>query len=305
MSVAEQVTVSAAPDLTAEEAHRRRFGTLLALPATLTLLLLVIGPSIAVLGLSFTDYRLGMSGTSWVGLENYNALGSNTVLRGSIVNTLLFVAVVAPVSVFGGLWIAILVAETGRLRPVIQTVFFLPVTATLVAMATAWEVVLHPSFGMINAALGRLGLSSQRFLSDPDLALWTLAVIAVWKMLGYNLLLFLAGLASIDRTLYEAAALDNADTGWKRFTLVTWPMLAPVTLFVSVITLIRSFGEFELVAVLTQGGPDGATEMVLYTLYQEAFRFFDIGRASALAVLFLGFVMIVSLAQIWLGERRR
>ncbi|WP_308916376.1 sugar ABC transporter permease [Jannaschia sp. LMIT008] len=285
--------------------HRRRLGAALALPAALTLLVLVIGPSLAVLGLSVTDYRLGMPGANWVGAANYAALATDAGLRGSLANTFAFVAVVAPLAVFGGLWVAILVAGAGRARGLAQTVFFLPVTATLVAMATAWEVLLHPSFGMANALLGVLGLPAQRFLSDPNLALWTLAVLAVWKLLGYNVLLFLAGLATIDRTLYEAAALDGAEAGWRRFTLVTWPMLAPVTLFVTVITLIRTFGEFELVVVLTNGGPDGATEMVLFTLYQEAFRYFDIGRASALAAVFLVFVMALSLTQIWIAERRR
>nr|WP_283255064.1 sugar ABC transporter permease [Marivita sp. GX14005] len=246
-----------------------------------------------------------MDEVQWVGAENYARLIDDTGLRQSIVNTVSFVLVVAPLSVLGGLWVAVLVAGAGRLQGLFQTVFFLPVTATLVAMATAWEVVLHPSFGMLNALLETLGLPAQRFLSDPDLALWTLAAIAVWKMLGYNVLLFLAGMATIDRQLYEAAALDGAEDGWRRFTLVTWPMLAPVTLFVTVITLIRALGEFELVAVLTNGGPDGATEMVIFKLYQEAFRFFDIGAASALAVVFLLAVMVLSLAQVTLAERRK
>ncbi len=291
--------------ITAEARHRRRFGALLASPAAALLLLLVIGPSFAALGLSVTDYRLGMPGADWVGARNYVRLGADPGLKGSIANTLAFVAVVAPVSVLGGLWVAVLVAGLGRWRGAMQTVFFLPVTATLVAMATAWEVVLHPTFGMANALLEIFGLPTQRFLSDPDLALWTLAAIAVWKMLGYNVLLFLAGMASIDRQLYEAAALDGAEAGWRRFALVTWPTLAPVTLFVTVITLIRALGEFELVAVLTNGGPDGATEMILFTLYQEAFRFFDIGAASALAVVFLLAVMVLSVAQVALAERRR
>ncbi|MCL3883384.1 sugar ABC transporter permease [Marivita sp. GX14005] len=289
----------------AETRARRRFGAVLALPAALLLLMLVIGPSLIALGLSVTDYRLGMDEVQWVGAENYARLIDDTGLRQSIVNTVSFVLVVAPLSVLGGLWVAVLVAGAGRLQGLFQTVFFLPVTATLVAMATAWEVVLHPSFGMLNALLETLGLPAQRFLSDPDLALWTLAAIAVWKMLGYNVLLFLAGMATIDRQLYEAAALDGAEDGWRRFTLVTWPMLAPVTLFVTVITLIRALGEFELVAVLTNGGPDGATEMVIFKLYQEAFRFFDIGAASALAVVFLLAVMVLSLAQVTLAERRK
>ena len=278
---------------------------MLAFPAAALLFLLVIGPSLAALGLSVTDYRLGMPGASWVGAENYVRLTEDTGLRRSLWNTVAFVLVVAPVSVLGALWVAVLVAGAGRWQRPLQTVFFLPVTATLVAMATAWEVVLHPNFGMANAVLETVGVPAQRFLSDPDLALWTLAAIAVWKMLGYNVLLFLAGMATIDRQLYEAAALDGAEDGWRRFTLVTWPMLAPVTLFVTVITLIRALGEFELVAVLTGGGPDGATEMVLFTLYQEAFRFFDIGAASALAVVFLLAVMLLSLTQVILAERRK
>ena len=213
-------------------------------------------------------------------------------------------AVVAPVSIFAALWLAVLVTAQGRLRGLFQTIFFLPVTATLVAMATAWEVVLHPTFGMVNTVLASLGFAKVRFLSDPHTALWTLAFIGIWKLLGYNILLFLAGMSTIPADLYEAAAVDGADAGWKRFTLVTWPMLAPVTLFVTVITLIRSFSEFETIAVLTQGGPNGATDMMLYTLYQEAFRYFDIGLASAIAVGFLGFVAIVSIVQVRLFDRQ-
>ncbi|MEM0899174.1 MAG: sugar ABC transporter permease [Pseudomonadota bacterium] len=266
--------------------------------------MLILGPSLLALALSFTDFRLGIQDFRWVGIENYRGLASEAGLRQSILNTIIFVAVVAPISIFGALWVAILIAGLGRLGAFFQTTFFLPVTATLVAMATAWEVLLHPTFGIANSLLTALGFEPQRFLSDPDLALWTLALIAIWKMLGYNVLLFLAGLSTIDPRLYEAATLDGAASGWKRFVLVTRPMLAPVMLFVTVITLIRAFSEFELVAVLTNGGPDGATEMVLFTLYQEAFRFFDIGKAAALAVFFLAVVMTISVLQIKLADKR-
>ncbi|MEM8553027.1 MAG: sugar ABC transporter permease, partial [Pseudomonadota bacterium] len=241
--------------------HRRRLGAALAAPAAMLLMALVIGPSLAALALSFSDYRLGMGWADWVGGENYVRLAEDRSIARSLSNTLIFVAVVAPLSIFGALWIAILVSSVGSAGRLFQTIFVLPVTATLVAMATAWEVVLHPTFGVFNAFLSAIGISPQRFLSDPDLALGTLAAIAVWKLLGYNVVLFLAGMATIDRNLYDAAALDNADGGWRRFELVTWPMLGPVTVFVTVITLIRTLSEFELVAVLTQGGPDGATEM--------------------------------------------
>ncbi|WP_062205567.1 carbohydrate ABC transporter permease [Aureimonas sp. AU12] len=283
--------------------HRHRVGAMLAFPAAFFLVALLIGPSIAVLGLSLTDYQFGMPGFDWVGTAQYAALASDPGLRNSLANTAVYVLTVAPVSVAGAFWLALLLQGQGRLRPLFQTVFFLPVTATLVAMATAWEVVLHPSFGIANAALTLLGFETVRFLSDPRTALGTLAVIGVWKMLGYNVLLFLAGLATIDRQLYEAAALDGADRGWGRFTLVTFPTMAPVTLFVTVITLIRSVSEFETVAVLTQGGPSGATDMLLYTLYQQAFRYFDVGAAAALAVVFLGVVGLLSILQVRLFDR--
>lgn len=260
-------------------------------------------PSASVLLLSLTDYQFGMPDFAWVGWRNYAALASDPGLRNSLANTLLYVLVAAPVSIGAALWLAVLLQGQGRLRPVFQTIFFLPVTATLVAMATAWEVVLHPSFGIVNTALAALGFDKVRFLSDPGTALGTLAVIGIWKMLGYNVLLFLAGLATIDAELYEAAAIDGADRGWNRFTLVTFPTLAPVTLFVTVITLIRAVSEFETVAVLTQGGPSGATEILLYTLYQEAFRYFDIGAAAALAVAFLLLVGLLSILQIRLFDR--
>lgn len=215
-----------------------------------------------------------------------------------------YVGIVAPASVALGLLLAVLTEAQGRLRGLFRSVFFLPVTATLVAMATAWEVLLHPSSGLVNTALSGLGFPKQRFLTDPDLALWSLAAIGVWKLVGYNVLLFIAGMSQIPRDLYEAADIDGADGGWGRFTLVTWPLLAPVTLFVTTITLIRAFSEFELVAVLTLGGPNGATDMMLYTLYEEAFRFFSIGLAAAIAVTFLAFVAVISILKVRLFDRQ-
>ncbi|WP_235890836.1 carbohydrate ABC transporter permease [Pararhizobium mangrovi] len=289
--------------MNATERQRRRVGTALALPAGTLLAVLLLLPSIGVLSFSLTDYQFGMPGFDWVGLANYAKLFTDPDIRRSLFNTLLYVVMVAPLSIFAALALAILIEGEGRLGSVFQTIYFLPITATLVAMATAWEVALHPTFGMVNAALSAFGFAKVRFLSDPDTALATLAVIGVWKILGYNTLLFLAGLATIDRDLYEAAAIDGADGGWGRFTLVTWPQLAPVTLFVTVITLIRCFSEFETVAVLTNGGPSGATDMILFTLYQQAFRYFDIGVASALAVAFLLFVALLSIVQVSLFER--
>ena len=283
---------------------KARAGGWLAGPAALLLVLLLLLPSSLVLVLSLTDYQFGMSGAGFVGLANYGAMLADPAIRQALGNTGLYVAVVAPISIAAGLGLAILVEGQMRFRGLLRTVFFLPVTATLVAMATAWEVLLHPSFGLFNVALARMGLEKIRFLSDPDTALWSLAALGIWKMVGYNTLLFIAGLATIPRDLFEAAAIDGADRGWGRFTMVTWPMLGPVTLFVTVITLIRAVSEFETIAVLTLGGPNGATTMVLYALFEEAFRYFNIGVASAIAVSFLGLVAGISILKVRFFDRR-
>jgi multiple sugar transport system permease protein len=280
-----------------------RAGATLAGPAAFLLFALLFVPSSCVLILSMTNYQFGMPGLGFVGLENYRAMLGDARFLNSLSNTLFYVGTVAPLSVVLGLILAVMIEAQGRLRGLFRSVFFLPVTATLVAMATAWEVMLHPGFGLANSILTSFGIPKQRFLTDPDLALWSLAAVGVWKMVGYNVLLFIAGISQIPRDLYEAAAIDGADAGWRRFTLITWPLLAPVTLFVTTITLIRSFSEFETVAVLTSGGPNGATDMMLYTLYEEAFRFFNIGLAAAIAVTFLAFVAGLSILKVRVFDR--
>ena len=276
----------------------------LAAPAAVLLVVLLFVPSGLVLALSVTDYQFGMPGARFVGLDNYAAMLADPEFRRSVWNTCVYLVLVAPLSVGLALWLAVVIEAQGPLRGMWRTVFFLPVTATLVAMATAWEVLLHPTFGLFNNLLALAGLSKVRFLSDPATALITLAGIGVWKQVGYNVLLFAAGLSTIPRDLYEAGAIDGADRGWGRFALVTWPMLGPVTLFVVVLTLIRAVSEFETVAVLTNGGPVGATQMVQYTLFEAAFRYFEVGLASAIAVSFLLVLGAVSIVQARLMERR-
>lgn len=285
-------------------AQQRRAGMVLAMPAGLLLLILLLLPSSVVLLLSLTDYQLGTDLPAYVGAANYRTVLADPAFRITIRNTAIFVGLVAPVSVALGLALALLVEARITFKSWYRTAFFLPVTATLVAMATAWELLLHPTFGLFNTLLSLAGFAKVRFLSDPGLALLSVAVIGIWKQVGYNMILFLAGLSTIPKDLYEAASLDGADRGWRRLLLVSWPMLAPVTLFVVVITLIRAFSEFETVAVLTNGGPMQSTSVILYLLYNEAFRDLKIGTGSAIAVFFMVFVAGLSFAQTMLAARR-
>ncbi|WP_082929000.1 carbohydrate ABC transporter permease [Rhizobium aegyptiacum] len=306
MAVVHDIPISASGSVSVNDQFTRaqtRAGLILALPATVLIAALLIGPAILVFILSFTDASLGLAGARFVGLGNYARMLTDPGLSHSLRNTALYVLVVVPTSIGWGLLVALLIVRS-PFGTFYRTAYFLPVAATLVALATAWEAILHPSLGFANTMLQLAGASPVGFLSDPATAIYALAGIGVWQLVGFNMILFLAGLSTIPEELYEAAAIHGADRGLKRFLLVTWPMLAPVTLFVTVMTIIRAFSVFETVAVLTKGGPMKSTSVILYTFYEEGFRFFRVGYASAIAVSFFVFVTLLSLLQMRISERR-
>ncbi len=272
-------------------------GAAFAAPAFALMLALLIGPLLVLLALSVTDYRLGAMAVSLVGLGHYAALFSDEVFQRALRNTFLYVGFVLPGAVFGGLGIALLVHARVRTRSFYEVIYFLPVTSTLVAMATVWQFMLHPSLGPVSAVFAALGLAGVDLLNDPDLALGTLAMIGLWQQVGFNMVLFLAGLSAIPRDLYEAAALDGAGGGADRFLRVTWPLLGPTTMFVTITSTIAAFKVFDTVAVLTKGGPLGSTETLLYVLYLEGFQYFRTGYAAAMTIVLLAFLIILSIIQ--------
>ena len=224
-------------------------------------------------------------------------------VRISLANTLIYVGVVVPVSVALGLGAALLIEADSSLRGFYRASYFLPVMATLIAMAIVWEFMLDARFGAVNMALKAIGLGPFDFLHDRKLVLFTLCGIGVWQSVGFNMVLFMAGLTAVPRELYEAAAVDGAGRGFERFKLVTWPMLGPVTLFTVVITAIRAFQVFDTVQVLTDGGPNKASAVLLHTIYAEAFNFFRNGYAAALVVVFLLFIMALSAVRLFVLDR--
>ena len=275
-------------------------GLLLTLPAALAYLLMLLLPTLAAILLAFTDYELGMPGWSWIGLVNFEEMLEDRGFAVSLRNTLVYVGLVAPVSVALGLALALLIEAGARGRALFRAAFFLPVVSLTVAMAAAWQYLLHPTIGPLNAALRALGVEAPPFwLSSSDWVLLSLVAIGVWEQAGYNMVLFLAGLTAIPRELYAAAEVDGARSAADRFRLVTWPLLGPTTLFVVTITLIRSVRVFDTVAVLTQGGPNKASEVLLYTMYREGFSFLRLGYSAAITLVFLGVV----LALVWLQTR--
>ena len=274
----------------------------LAAPAALLLVLLYVVPIISLVLLSFTNYELGALDIHWIGWNNFVRITQDAVFLRSMKNTLLYVALVIPTSVVLGLIIALLIHARRATRSFYEVIYFLPVTSTLIAMATVWQFLLHPKLGPVNLLLQQLGLASQAFITDPTWVIPTLAMIGAWQLVGFNMILFLAGLSNIPRELYDAAAVDGAHGWLDRFTRITWPQLGPTTLFVVITTCISAFKVFDTVATLTQGR--GESEVLLYAIYLEGFQYFKMGYASALTLVFLAFILALSVWQLRHWDRK-
>jgi multiple sugar transport system permease protein len=261
-------------------------------PALLLIGLFFFLPVVAAFLLSLTDFDLyalaDVHNVRFVGLANYAQLLRTPDFWKSLGNTFYFVLVGGPLSVAVSLGTALLVnAPLARWRGFFRTVYFAPVVTTLVAVAVVWRYLYHPSYGLLNWALGKVGIAPIDWLGDPTWAMPAIILLAVWKNFGYNMIIFVAGLQSIPDELYEAAHMDGAGP-LRRFLHITLPSLAPTFLFVGVITMIGYFQLFAEPYVMTQGGPVKSTLSVVLLMYQEGFRWWRMGFAAAMAfVLFL------------------
>lgn len=273
-------------------------------PATSLLLLLLFGPALAVVVFAFTDWQLGSANFAFVGLDNFKALASDMAFWSALGNTALYVAIVVPGTVILGLATALLIEASPRLRSFYRAVHFLPVMSTMSAMAIVWGTMLHPTIGIVNRFLAVFDVAGPNWLRDEQTALMTLAVIGIWQGFGFAMVLFVSGLKSIPPSLYDAAAIDGADTMIDRLRIVTLPMLGPVTMFVVILTASRAFEVFDSVRVLTQGGPNYATEVLLHRLYTESFDYLRTGYGAALTVVYLAIVIGLTLVQARYMERR-
>lgn len=272
-------------------------------PAYTLLAVFFIFPTVATVVIGFTDWTLGAKDLSFIGWENYFLLLNSDVFFTSITNTIYLNLFVVPTSFVVALCLALAINNVKRFSGFWQAVYFLPVTSNLVAMAVVWDYLLHPKLGYVNTILLSIGIQSINWLNDPDIVLYTIGFISMWQLLGFYMVLFLAGLLSIPRTLYEAALVDGARSNWDHFVHVTWPMLGPTSLFVFIITVIKSFQIFDVVKVLTQGGPDKASEIILHTLYQEGFIWFRTSVAAAIATVFFAIMLALTIYQMRIFEK--
>ncbi|OEC93251.1 MULTISPECIES: sugar ABC transporter permease [unclassified Rhizobium] len=288
----------------ARERSEARTALLFALPAIILIVLFILVPIVAVVVLGFTDFQLGDKSLRFVAFENYAHLLRDRAFQKSLWNTATYTAIVAPVSIVLGLGVALLIESEGIGRSFFRTAYFLPVASLIVAMATVWQYLFHPTIGPINALLGEIGVRGPNWLGASATALYSLSIIGVWQSVGFNMVLFLAGLTAIPRELYAAAEVDGAKSAWDRFWLVTWPMLGPTTLFVTTISIINAVKVFDTVRVLTEGGPNHASEVLLFTIYQEGFVYLRVGYASAMTTVFLAILVVLTFLQYRVQDRQ-
>ncbi len=265
-------------------------------PALLIIALFVVVPSLWGIGLSLFDFD-GIAPARYIGARNYERLAADPLIWTTLLNTALYVAFSLPAGLALGLGIALSLHQPWfRGRNWARGLYFLPNVTSMVAVAFVWEWLLNPEFGLANAALRKTGLPAQMWLADPNLAMPVVAGIGVWHSLGFGILIYLSGLKAIPEEVHEAARIDGA-TSWKSFRHVTWPLLTPTTMFLTIMGVIGGFQVFQSVYILTNGGPLDRTRVYLYYLWQSAFQSLEMGYASAMAVLLFVIVLLLTLAQ--------
>jgi multiple sugar transport system permease protein len=279
-----------------------------------------VGPALAVIGvfffvpvlaglaLSFTDFDIyalaDLSNLRFIGLSNYLELLQTPLFWRALGNTLYFVGVGVPLSIAASLGAALLLnSKLAKFKPFFRVALFAPVVTTLVAVAIVWRYLLHTRNGLLNYTLAAVGLGPIDWLGDPHWAMPAIILFAVWKNFGYNMIIFLAGLQSIPKDHYEAARIDGA-SAWQQLRHVTLPALAPVILLVSVLTMAGYFQLFAEPYVMTQGGPLQSTVSVLYFMYEEGFKWWNLGFASAIAFILFVLMFAVTLLQLYVARLR-
>jgi len=273
----------------------------------------LVGPSLALFGLVYlypVAYSAYVSVFEWdlmtpkryVGLANYRDLWSPEFGE-VLVNTACYSGGVVALALGLGLALALLLNHRGALSAGLQACIFSSYIVSWVAVSLLWIWMLDPQYGLVTYGLRLVGLRPVNWLGSPSVALWTLVLVTVWKTIGYPLVIYLAGLQAIPGDFYEAAALDGA-TGWKRFRFITWPLLSPTTLFLVVTLTIASFQGFDIVKIMTGGGPITSTMIYVFYIYEQAFQYFRLGKASAAVVIFFGLILLLTLLQ-WLVFRKR
>ena len=287
--------------------ERPRAAWWLVSPALVAVLVFFAIPVIAALALSFTDFDIyGVAdrhAVRFIGLDNYRRLLTTPLFWSALRNTVFFVVVGAPLSIAVSLATALLLnARLVRARGMFRTSLFAPVVTTVVAVAVFWRYIFHTRYGFLNYVLGWFGIDAIDWLGDPHWSMPAMIVFAVWKNFGYNMIIFVAGLQNIPAELYEAARIDGARR-LAQLRYITLPALGPTMLLVTILTMVGYFQLFAEPYVMTRGGPAQSTTSVLYFMYEEGFKWWNLGYASAVAFVLFAIVLAGTLLQLYLARR--
>lgn len=277
-------------------------------PALIAIGLFFALPTIAALFLSLTDFDIyavaDLRNLRFVGLANYTSLFARPLFWQALGTTMWFVVFGVPATVMASLAAALLLdAKTLRWKPLWRIALFAPFVTTLVATAVVWRYLLHTRYGLINYALGRIGIAPVDWLGSPHAAIPAILIFVVWKTFGYNMIIFLTALQTTSADLYEAAKIDGAGW-WTQFRHVTLPAIGPTLLLVSILSIAGFFQIFAEPYVMTLGGPAQSTVTVLYFMFEEGFKWWNLGTASAVAVILFVLILIVTLVQLRLTRQR-
>ena len=275
------------------------------LPSFLGFIVFYFIPVIASLILSFAKWDLssGLGNIKFVGWTNFKAIVKDVWFTDSMVNSLVFTASTVVIGTVLALLLAVLITRAAYFKQAIKAIFFMPYISSTVAVAIVWMIVLQPKFGPVNQFLRAIGVTNTpNWLADVNWALPSLIAMYIWQNLGYSIIVYISGLSSISPELYEAAEVDGAGP-IKKFFHITVPMIAPTTFFLLIMGIINSFKVFDQVQVLTQGGPGSSTAVLSLYIYRQAFRFYNMGYASAAAWVMFIIIFIVTLVQMR-GQRK-
>ncbi len=284
-----------------------RAGWAMTAPALAAIGLFFVVPAVASLALSFTDFDIyalaNLNNLRFIGLDNYQRLVTNPLFWQAMRNTLWFVVLGVPLIVSLSLAAALLVhAKTLRWKPLWRVALFAPFVTTLVATALVWNYLLHTRYGLINYALGWVGIAPVDWLGNPHTALPAILLFVAWKTFGYNMIIFLAALQAVNADLIDAARVDGAGA-WTRFRHVTLPAIAPTMLLVAILTVAGMFQLFAEPYVMTQGGPAKSTVTVLYFMYEEGFKWWNLGSGAAVAFILFLCIFVTTLVQMHIARR--
>jgi multiple sugar transport system permease protein len=280
------------------DASRRQAvaGYLFVAPAMGIFFVFTLVPVAYALFLSFTNYDV-FTKMDWVGVANYQDVFEDELFWRAFWNTTTYTAWSIPISMGIGLGLALLLNQKLKGLGVYRTLYYVPVVTSMVAVAMIWIQLFDPLYGVISNAFEAIGIRGINWLGDPNLAMPSIIAVSVWKVIGWNMLIYLAGLQGIPEYLKEAAAIDGANL-WQSFWKITLPLLQPTTFFIFVTSLIGAFQVFDQVYVMTGGGPAGATTTLVHQIYNAAFKALDMGYAAAMSFVLFGIILVVSLFSI-------